>query len=228
MLFSRRLVEDQNLLHLTWVMKSTSTGKDKVKKICDVLKRETLDPALKQAEAILCQAKEDAAQVIQEAKQEAQKMHREAEEQIAEKRRVFDSSIHLACKKSVSTLKEEIENHLFNPELRRWIGQGARDPHLLAQLIEAIVKGIEKEGIDAHLQALIPSCVSIDAINRELVQGILKKLEGNSVQIGDFQGGVELKIVNQNMSIDITDSALKSLIARFVRDEFRTAIFGKD
>ncbi len=209
-------------------MKTTNTGRDKVKKICDVLKRETLDPAKKEADEIICQAKKEALQITEQAKKQAQAMHLEAEKRTAEKRSVFESSIRLACKKSIATLKEQIENHLFNPALGAWIGQSARDPRLLADLIGAIVRGIEKEGIDTDLHALIPSAVSIEAVNRELLQGVIEKLQSNSVQIGDFEGGVELKIANQNISIDITDSALKSLVAQFVRDEFRSAIFEKD
>ena len=38
-------------------MKGFETGKDKVKKICDVLKKETLEPAKEEAERIIAAAK---------------------------------------------------------------------------------------------------------------------------------------------------------------------------
>lgn len=208
-------------------MKSVDTGKDKVKKICEVLKRETLDPAKKEANAIIHQAREDAAKIVEEAKQEARKVHEEAQKKIEEERNVFESSINLACKKSLSTLKQEIEEKLFSPELSSWIGKGTQDPHILAELISAIVKGIEKEGLDANLEALIPAAVSPKAVNQALVKGISEKLKENSVKIGEFEGGAEVKIVDQNITIDITDDALKALVAGFVRDDFRSAFFGK-
>ena len=206
-------------------MKSVDTGKDKVKKICEVLKRETLDPAKKEADLIIHQAREDAAKIIEDAKREAQKIHSDAKKKIEEERNVFESSINLACRKSLSTLKQDIEEKLFDPELSKWIGKAAQDPHVIAELISAIVKGIEKEGIDADLQALIPSTVSSKTVNQELLKGIVERLKEKSVLIGEFQGGAEVKIVDQNITIDITDEALKALVASFVRDDFRSVVF---
>ncbi len=45
-------------------MKGTETGKDKVKKICDILRRETLDPAISEAEQIVHLAKERAEEIV--------------------------------------------------------------------------------------------------------------------------------------------------------------------
>lgn len=207
-------------------MKSVNTGKDKVKKICEVLKRETLDPAKKEADAIIHRAREDAAKIVEDAKQEAQRAYQDAQKKIEEERNVFESSINLACKKTLLTLKQQIEERLFNSELSSWINKGSRDPHVLGQLISAIVRSVEKDGIEANLQALIPESVSPKAVNRELVQGIVEKLQDKSVQVGDFEGGAEVKMIDQHITIDITDDALKMLVASFVRDDFRSIVFG--
>ena len=106
------------------------------------------------------------------------------------------------------------------------ICKGTQDPHVLAELISAIVKGIEKEGLDANLEVLIPSTVSAKVVNQTLVKGIAEKLKEKSVKIGEFEGGAEVKIVDQNITIDMTDDALKALVASFVRDDFRSAFFG--
>lgn len=207
-------------------MKSVDTGKDKVKKICEVLKRETLDPAKKEADHIIHQAREEAAKIIEDAKKEAENLHAQAKKRIDEERNVFESSISLACKKSLSTLKQEIEEKLFNPQLGQWITKTTQDPHVIAELISSIVKAIEKEGIDANLEALIPSSLPPKKINQELVKGIAERLKDGSVQIGEFSGGAEVKIVDQNITIDITEEALKALVASFVRDDFRSVVFG--
>lgn len=208
-------------------MKSVNTGKDKVKKICEVLRQETLDPAKKEADLIIRQAREEAAKIVDHAKREAEKIHLEKRKKIEEERNVFESSINLACRKSLSTLKQEIEEKLFNLELADWIGREAKDPKVIGKLISAIIAGIEKEGIDGDLQALIPCSVSAKEVNQELAKGFIEKLKEKSVQIGDFQGGAEVKIVDQNITIDITDEALKVLVATFVRDDFRSLIFSQ-
>ena len=55
-------------------MKGLETGKDKVKKICDVLKRETLEPAKHEADEIVASARKKADEILADAHKEAKKM----------------------------------------------------------------------------------------------------------------------------------------------------------
>lgn len=206
-------------------MKSVDTGKDKVKKICEVLKKETLEPAKKEADRIIAKARVDGEKIIEEAKREAQKLQEEAKKRIEEERNVFQASINLACKKSLDTLKQEIEKKLFNEELDHFIRKQMNHPDIVAELISAIVKGIEKEGIDVNLKALISSTVSPQAVNQALAKGIVDRLKEKSVEIGDIMGGAQVKIVDKNLTVDMTDEALKTLLANFVREDFRSVIF---
>ncbi|MEN9296355.1 MAG: V-type synthase subunit, partial [Bacteroidota bacterium] len=57
------------------------------------------------------------------------------------------------------TLKEKIEDKLFSPELRKLIAKPLQDPKVISQLITAVVKAIDKEGIEVDLSAFIPSAV---------------------------------------------------------------------
>ncbi|MGE0199221.1 MAG: V-type ATP synthase subunit E [Simkaniaceae bacterium] len=206
-------------------MKSVDTGKDKVKKICEVLKKETLEPAKKEADRIIAKARVDGEKIIEDAKREAQKLQEEAKKRIEEERNVFQASINLACKKSLDTLKQEIEKKLFNEELDHFIRKQMNHPDIVAELISAIVKGIEKEGIDVNLKALISSTVSPQAVNQALAKGIVDRLKEKSVEIGDIMGGAQVKIVDKNLTVDMTDEALKTLLANFVREDFRSVIF---
>ncbi len=206
-------------------MKSVDTGKDKVKKICEVLKKETLEPAKKEADRIIAKARVDGEKIIEDAKREAQKLQEEAKKRIEEERNVFQASINLACKKSLDTLKQEIEKKLFNEELDHFIRKQMNHPDIVAELISAIVKGIEKEGIDVNLKALISSTVSPQAVNQALAKGIVDRLKEKSVEIGDIMGGAQVKIVDKNLTVDMTDEALKTLLANFIREDFRSVIF---
>lgn len=206
-------------------MKSIDTGKEKVKKICEVLRKETLDPAKKEGDLIIAKARADAEKIIKDAKGEASRVQAEAKRRIEEERNVFQASMNLAAKKSIDTLKQEIEKKLFNPELTQLIAEKMKDPKIVAKLIVAIVSGIEKEGIEGDLKAIVSGAVSIDAVNKELTKGIIEKLKSKSVEIGEIEGGAQVKIIDQNLTIDMSDEALKTLLANFVRDDFRSVIF---
>lgn len=206
-------------------MKGIDTGKDKVKKICDVLKRETLEPAKKEAEEIVQAAQLRAQQIILDAKKEVEKTLLESRQEIEKERNVFQSSLNQACKQALEVLKQNIESKLFDPELSQLLHKPLQEPQVIADLIKAVIGAIEKEGIDANLSALIPRSVSAQTINQLLTQNILQKLKASSVEVGPLQGGIAVKIDKDNITIDVTEATLKELVSDYIRKDFRETLF---
>lgn len=209
-------------------MKSVDTGKEKVKKICEVLRKETLDPAKKEGDQIIAKAKRDAEKIIEDAKQKAAKIHEETKRKIEEERNVFQASINLACKKSLEMLRQEIETKLFNPELKSLLSKELNEPKVVAELISAIVTAIQKEGLEGDLRAIVSKAVKLEAVNQALLKGIETRLKGNSVELGALKGGAQVKMVDHNLTIDLSEEALKSLLASYVRDDFRSIVFASN
>jgi V/A-type H+/Na+-transporting ATPase subunit E len=207
-------------------MKGTETGKDKVKKICDILRRETLEPALSEAEQIIRSAKEQAEEIVLSGRKAAEKMKEEAGQDIERQKNVFQSSLGQACKQALESLKQNIEEKLFNQELGRLLTKQTVDPKVLVDLITAVVRGIEKDGIDANLSVYIPASVPARSVNQLLAREILEKLKEKSVLVGPLTGGIEVKLHNENITVDISDVALKELVANYIRKDFREMIFG--
>lgn len=207
-------------------MKGTEPGKDKVKKICEVLRKETLEPARKEAEDIVEQARLEAEKIVREAEENAVEISAQAKEDIQRQKNIFQASLSQACKQTVESLKQQIEEKLFNRELKDLITEHLREPKVLAQLISAVVKALEKEGIDADLSAFIPASVQVKAVNALLGEQLLLKLREKSVLLGPMTGGVEVKLRKDNISIDITDETLKALLANYMRKDFREMFFG--
>ena len=93
-------------------MKTLDKGQDKIQKICNVLRQETIEPAQKQAETIVAEAKERAHKIQVEAEKEAEKLHEDARAAIEKEKNVFDSSLSQAVKQSLETLRQEVETAL--------------------------------------------------------------------------------------------------------------------
>ncbi len=170
-------------------MKGTEPGKDKVKKICDILRRETLEPAEEEAEQIIRSAKEQAEQFIAAAKGEVEKLCTKQAQEIERQKNVFQSSLTQACKQAMEALKQSIEEKLFNQELGRLITKHTQDPKVLAQLVTAVVHAIEKEGSGAVLSVYVPAAVPARAVNMLLAHEILEKLKEKSVLVGPLSRG---------------------------------------
>ena len=203
------------------------TGKDKVKKICDVLRRETLEPAQREADETLSNACQDAARMIEEARLTIQKMENEARQEIERQKTVFQSSLSQACKQATAALKQSIEEKLFNPELMRLIKEQMQDPHVIAKLVQTVIKAVEQEGLEANLSVYIPAAVPAKSINALLGDAILNRLKEKSVLIGPLTGGIEVKLHKENITVDISDAALKEMIANYIRKDFHEFFFGK-
>ncbi|HSX03275.1 MAG TPA: V-type ATP synthase subunit E [Rhabdochlamydiaceae bacterium] len=202
-------------------METLETGKDRVKKICEVLKRETLEPAIREAEEIVINARAEAEKILEKAKKKSAKMIEEAQKEIDRRQNVFQASLSQACRQAIDMLKEQIDEKLFNPKLSEIITQPMKDPKVIAQLITTIIKSIEKEGIESDLSVVIPAAIPAREINELLGKEILEKLKEKSVVLGPIKGGIEVKLHRDKITIDMTDKALKELVAGYIRKDFR-------
>ncbi len=206
-------------------MKGLETGKDKVKKICEVLKKDTLDPARREAEEIVAAARLKAEELVDEARRLAQKMHHKAREEIEKERTVFQASLSQACRQTLEVLKQTVEEKLFNHELSKQLGQRLREPDVLGALVTAVVNAVEKEGLDTDISAFIPAAVPAASVNAFLTEKILHRLKEKSVLLMPIGGGVEVKLHKEHVTIDISEATLKELVAQYIRKDFRELFF---
>lgn len=207
-------------------MRTLEKGHDKIKKISDQLIKEALEPARNEAKALLEEAHAKAAEIVAEGQKQAHKLVAEAKTSIEQERNVFHSALTQASKQSIEALRQSVENTLFNSHLQQSLSAQLVDPQVIAKFINAIVEAIEKEGISGDLAAYIPKSVSVQDVNRFLVDGIIQKLQGKSVKLGDLTGGAEVKVLDKNLTIDISDESLRELMSRYVRKDFRKLLFG--
>lgn len=207
-------------------MKGIESGKDKVKKICEVLRKETLEPAQREGEELLQKAKVEAERITNQAKREADAMIADAKKEIERQKNVFQSSLSQGCKQALESLKQDIEEKLFNKELSKLITKQTQDTRVIAELISAVVHAIEKQGIDSDISGYVTSAVPARTINTLLAKEIVERLKEKSVLVGPMAGGIEVKLHKDNITLDLTDEALKELVATYVRKDFRELLFG--
>lgn len=207
-------------------MKTLEKGHDKIKKLCSVIRDETLEPAQLEAQAIVQAAEERATEIIAEAKSHAAKTYAVLKVELEKERQVFQASLQQAMKQSLEALRQSIEEKFFNVQLASLVENKSADPQLVAQLINAIVKALEKDGLAADLAAVVPETIQARQVNGLILEEVLKTLKGHSVEIGDFAGGVQVKLGKKGMTIDMTDEALRELLATYlVRKDFRKMVF---
>lgn len=206
-------------------MKTLDKGHDKIKKIADGIRQEVLEPAKMEAEKILQNAEKKADEIIKNAENHARKLIEDAKVAIEHERNVFHSSLTQSAKQTIETLKQNIEQKLFNEQLESVVAKQMDDPKVIANLITTIIKAIEKEGISANISAVIPKEVSVQQLNQLLGQEILHKLQGQSVAVGSFSGGAQVKLIDKQLTLDITEDTIVEYLRNYVRKDFRKLIF---
>lgn len=206
-------------------MELIDSSKKKVKKICDVLLRDTLEPAQRKAEEIIDEANKKAEAIILQAADKASGMVKEAEAQIKEKQTVFDSSLKIATQKALTMLRDEVEFKLFHPELENQIRKYLNQKEIVVKIIDALVEALKKEGLGADLELVISKAFKPEEICAAILQDSLNVLNGKVIRIGENESGITLKCSGYHLSIDVTDDAIKGVISTYASESLRKILF---
>lgn len=200
-------------------------SKDKIQTICDALRKETLEPAQAEAQKIIDEAHLEAKKILDQANKEALGIAESARQKLQKDEIVFNQALIESSKLSMERLKQDIIHNIFNQGLEELVVPATCDSQAVATLIESMSDAIEKEGISVDFSALIPSKLPVDAVNKLLKKSILDKLREKSCIIGDFDGGVKIKLHDKNLILEITDETIVQLLQQHLRKDFRKWIF---
>lgn len=206
-------------------MDNADLGNDKIQQICEALRKQTLEPARQQASEIIENAKIEAEAIKAKAQKEAEALLLAAQKEIDQKKKLYASSISSASKQVVDKLKQELQQYFFNTNLKELFDKELAKPSVIAELITAVIKAIEKEGLDCDLAVYIPKHVGVEKISSLLTEDILKKLKDKKLLEKEFSGGAQVKLIGKEITLDISDEALTDLIAGLLRKDFREMIF---
>lgn len=207
-------------------MKTLESGKDKIQKICDAIRKETLDPAKQEAQEMIENARIQASEITRLAEEKAAQMKASAIQEMEERKRVFEASLQLSCRQGIDLLKQKIEQELLQKELSAWVREETSKPDLIAEIIRSSVRALEEQGVEEDLDVSIPKSISPRAINQMLGERILERLKGDGVRIGDFDGGIVIRLEGRHIAIDIRDSVVRDLISSYIRSDLRQLVFG--
>ena len=206
-------------------MSTLQAGKDKIKEICETLKKEALDPAKKESEQLLAQAQKKADSLLEKAQEDAETLMKEAKNKIVQEHSVFESSLKQATQQSLEALRQDIEEKLFKRELDASINEDMASASFVGTLLKALVEAIEKDGITANLQAVISKNTNPDEAVQELGTSAAAKILKENISVGSFAGGAQLKVKDRQFTLDMSDQALKEMLAQYLRKDFRNWLF---
>lgn len=200
------------------------SGKDKIQKICDAIRKETIEPAKQQRKEILENAVLESKHIIEEAYKKKEEILKEAEKESQEMMKRALGALKISSRKVMDSLKQEIEKSFFSKNLLEEVQKNLKDPKIIAKVIDAIIKGVEKESLDTDFSIYISKEIDKKDLLALLGKNILDKLKEKEFLVGDFTG-VRVKLYEKDVIIDMTDKAFFDLISSYLREDFIKMLF---
>lgn len=197
------------------------SSKDKVKEISDILYKETILPAKEESEKIIEDAKDAAQKIIHNANEQAEKIHQENNQRMEDERKVHDSSIELAVKQSVATIKNEILN-LFNNTFLEELSLKLNDQKMVEQLLKAVAEGVQKEGLQSDLKLFVSDKVNFDDLSNEIVSLVKGKLEKGEYSL---PSGFALRIEDKKFTLKMGPKTCMKIVADNLSEALKGKVF---
>jgi V/A-type H+-transporting ATPase subunit E len=191
-----------------------------------------------QAQEIVREAEKQAADVVAAAKREADAMRVKANEEAGKVKAAGEDAIRLAMRDTMLSLEGDLLNR-FRNMLGRLVREVLQDPTFLQRVILEVAGKAAPAAKPVEL--LLPSeLVSMEELQRkpeEATPGTLTHFvlsmggdmlrEGVSFGVADDkQAGIRVKLVGEDMQIDLTESAISQLLLRHMLPRFRAVLRG--
>lgn len=206
-------------------MKNPESGSEKVKKICDAIRQETIEPALEESRMIVEAAKQEALKIIEEANAKAKELIRLAGEHIAKEKQVFETALKQSSRQAIESLRQELEKRFFHPFLAKEVAQATSKADKIGIFVDAVASILAKEGLDAEIDMYLPQRVSAKEVASHVASEFAKQLIEKSKELTLFKGGIQLSFKEDNLTLDLSDKALTELLAEYIRKDLRTILF---
>jgi V/A-type H+-transporting ATPase subunit E len=192
-----------------------------------------------QAEAIVTDAQKQAADIVAGAHREADNILVNARQEAGKVKAAGEDAIRLAMRDTLLSLEGEVVN-VFQNRLRRLVKGTLEDPAFLQRLILAVASKAAPRATERVEVVLPAEIVSLEELQRkpeEVKPGTLTyfvlTLGGGMLREGikfgvadDGQAGIRVQFVDQDVRLDLTESAISDLMLKHMLPRFRALLRG--
>jgi V/A-type H+-transporting ATPase subunit E len=193
-----------------------------------------------QAEALVTAAQQQAAEIIAAAKREADALAIKSKEEAGKLKAAGEDAIRLAMRDTILSMESDILKEFLN-RLRHLVKGVLADPGFLQRVILEVAGQAAPVVAGKPAELLLPAAlVSLEDLRRnpeEATPGTLMHFvlsmgggmlrEGMSFGvIDDGEAGIRVRLVNEDVQIDLTETALSELLLRHMLPRFRALLRG--
>lgn len=205
-----------------------------VQELIDKLKNQGILEGQKQADAIIREAETKASDILLKAQQEADKVFAETRKKLQIEQKASHEAIKTAFRDSEIALRVKLRE-AFSAHLKKLVSLELRDKDFIKQLVLAIAGAKAAEIQSTPQMAILLPAEQEDAEAKaklqHLVLGITNEMLREGVELlpsPDIQGGIKVRLVGQDLEIDLTDETLSNLLLKYLLPRYRDILSGQD
>jgi V/A-type H+/Na+-transporting ATPase subunit E len=191
-----------------------------------------------ESQRIISEAEARAARIVHEATKEAEAIRAKAREEAQSLEQVTQGALQLAGRDAMLQLRNEVRS-AFEQYVRRLVIQSTADPEFIRSLIlilagEAVDKHIRDKEAHVYLSKAILDKEGSPEMRQKSTQ-FLKALSSELLRKGitlipsdDVRGGARVRLVHEQVEIDLSDQAITELLIRHLSPRIREIMSGSE
>jgi len=202
------------------------------------LRDEGITQGRAQADALVTAAQQQAAELVATAQQEAEAILARAKDEAGKLKAAGEDAIRLAMRDTILAVEGDLLKE-FGDRLRRLVKGVLADPAFLQRLILEVAGRVAPTSAQAEvlLPAALVSLEDLQSTPEEATPGTLMhfvlSLGGGMLRDGmrfgvseDGEAGIRVRLVDEDVQIDVTESAISQLLLRHMLPRFRALLRG--
>lgn len=208
-----------------------------VQSLINRIRDEGIQTAQQEADRILTTAQQQAAQLVATAQAESANLRQQTRQDIEAQHTAALEALHMAGRDAVLELKARIESS-FERYIKRLVSKATLEPEAIRCLLLVLAQHSVDEFIgDKPMQIRISTALfGSDEQRRELVNPANELVSGISADMlregveliasDEVQGGARVRLVDEDLEIDLSDVAITQLLLRYLSPRFKAVLEG--
>lgn len=206
-------------------MAEKSPISENVQALIDKLHFEGVKAGSEDARLIVQKAKQEAAKIIDDAQKEADRLRAEAHAMIEKEKSASEAAFKTSLRDSVLTLKTQLFLQ-FKNQLQKQISTQMDDEKFLETLILTIAKAAISEEAQ-NINILVGEIKDYENRRDRLIEAIASKMLEDGIALGTGRDkGIKIKLIDQEVEVDLSEEALTELIYQLIIPRYRELFEG--
>jgi V/A-type H+-transporting ATPase subunit E len=205
-----------------------------VQELIEKIRDEGVQAAQGEAERLLHEARKQAAEIVARAQAEADAAIAKARSEIAADRTASLDALQLATRDTVLELKSRVIAR-FAEFVKRLVVSATRDKELVRSIVlvlagHAVEEFIKDKEIEVRISnSLLTGETAFDEDGKLAILGLSSDMLREGLELvadHEIEGGARVRLVQENLEIDLSDRAVATMISQRLIPRFKAILEG--